>query len=334
MPAGANRRIGAFVDLEDTYRLLRVTEYSGGGYPPIVHNLTSFANLDGAVYQSSKIDPRHFMLSGTFMGPARPIMHSIRKAFIDAAKLDLTPGNQAIWLRYTGGSTTNPVEIACYLDQDFSKRVGGYLGPVGLRLVCPDPYFYEDGSDSVKLSMKATLADADFIVGRVKGAWAELGTGMNNFVRAMVVAPDGSLYVGGDFTTASGTTVNRIAKWDGSAWSTVGGTSCNAGVYSLAMDAAGNLWAGGNFTACPDGVAANRIAYWDGTDWNACGTGANGKVYTITVGHDGKIWAGGAFTDLGGVAAADYLGYWDGAAWNAAFAVGHERGRSRECGRS
>ena len=50
----------------------------------------------------------------------------------------------------------------------------------------------------------------------------------NSDVYAMTVFDDGSgpaLYVGGNFTAVGGVTVNYIARWDGTAWSPLGGPS-------------------------------------------------------------------------------------------------------------
>ena len=51
----------------------------------------------------------------------------------------------------------------------------------------------------------------------------------------------------------------------------------NGTVLALAVDGAGNLYAGGGFTSA-GGVAANDIAKWDGSAWSALGSGMNGDV--------------------------------------------------------
>jgi len=71
-------------------------------------------------------------------------------------------------------------------------------------------------------------------------AWSALGTGagrQDNYtpcVWALAVDDSGNLYAGGYFTTAGGVDVNYIAKWDGTAWSTVG-TGTDSGVRALAL---------------------------------------------------------------------------------------------------
>ena len=47
-------------------------------------------------------------------------------------------------------------------------------------------------------------------------------TGMNGYVSALAIAPDGALYAVGWFTTANGVSANHVAKWDGSSWSALG----------------------------------------------------------------------------------------------------------------
>ena len=58
-------------------------------------------------------------------------------------------------------------------------------------------------------------------------AWLPLGSGMGNdmveIAWALAVDNAGDVYAGGDFTSAGGITVGRIATWDGTAWSCMGG---------------------------------------------------------------------------------------------------------------
>ncbi len=163
-------------------------------------------------------------------------------------------------------------------------------------------------------------------------AWSALsgpsGPGTGNIVEALAVYDDGSgeaLYAGGSFTTAGGVTVNRIAKWDGTAWSALSGPSGIAGVVSLAVydDGSGAaLYAGGGFITA-GGVTVNNIAKWDGTAWSALsgpsGTGTDSGVYSLAVYDDGSgaaLYAGGFFNTAGGVTASG-IAKWDGTAWSA-----------------
>jgi hypothetical protein len=115
------------------------------------------------------------------------------------------------------------------------------------------------------------------------------------------------LYAGGDFTTAGGVAVNRIARWNGAQWSIAGAGVGGGVVYALTVLDDGTrpvLYAGGNFTTAAD-ITANGIANWDGTRWSVLGSGMSGPfVYALTVFDDGRgptLYAGGAFTRAGGV---------------------------------
>ena len=82
-------------------------------------------------------------------------------------------------------------------------------------------------------------------------SWSALGSGismqatMATLVYALAVS-GGTLYAGGDFTTAGGSAANCIAKWDGSSWSALG-SGMNDWVYALAVSGK-DLYAGGQFT--------------------------------------------------------------------------------------
>ncbi len=135
------------------------------------------------------------------------------------------------------------------------------------------------------------------------------------------------VYVGGSFATAGGVTVNRIARWDGLAWTPLigpGGTGVNATVFALAQfdDGTGPaLYAGGEFSTA-GGVTANNIARWDGSAWSPLTgpseIGVDNRVRALTVFDDGTgpaLYAGGEFSTAGGVTA-NNIARWDGSAWS------------------
>jgi hypothetical protein len=166
-------------------------------------------------------------------------------------------------------------------------------------------------------------------------AWSALsgpaGTGVNNTVNALAVYDDGggpALYAGGHFVTAGGVTVNRVAKWDGTAWSALSGpgaTGVSNGVNALAVydDGGGPaLYAGGSFTEA-GGVTVHSVAKWNGSAWSAlsgpAGTGTSSSVQELAVHNDGggpALYAGGSFIEAGGVVV-NGIARWDGTGWSA-----------------
>lgn len=147
------------------------------------------------------------------------------------------------------------------------------------------------------------IANADYIARwhKVNQTWSALGTGMNGIVDALLVGPDGTLFIGGRYTTAGGGAANRIVAWDPSTETfSALGTGMNGDVYALAIGLDGTLYAVGAFTTA-DGGGANRIAEWDGAAWAALGSGLNNDVYSITIGLNGTlVYVGGIFTTAGG----------------------------------
>ncbi len=95
--------------------------------------------------------------------------------------------------------------------------------------------------------------------------WSTVGTwryGPYYQVDSLVCDSSGNLYVGGSFNQAGNVSANCIAQWNGNTWSALGagmsgGDSVSytdqgaklfgTGVYALALDGFGNLYAGGNF---------------------------------------------------------------------------------------
>jgi probable HAF family extracellular repeat protein len=151
--------------------------------------------------------------------------------------------------------------------------------------------------------------------------WWPLGAGSSNGVNQTVytlaAGPSGPLYVGGNFSEARGVAVNNLAQWDGTNWASLGfGTTngLNGPVYSLMVNSAGNLIAGGSFNQA-GGLPVTNIALWDGQKWSALGSGVNGQVLALAAsGLD--LYVGGAFTSASGVSVHN-IARWDGSRWSA-----------------
>ena len=220
---------------------------------------------------------------------------------------------------YAGGDFTAaggaPASFVARWDGSAWSAVGGGMnGPVRVITVFDDgggPALFAGGDFTTAGGVPALrIAKWDGV------AWAPVGgagVGADNDVRAFAAFDDGTgggpeLFVGGDFTTAGGLPADRVAKWDGVGWSTLGaGPGLNNSVRALAVfdGAAGPaLYVGGRFTAA-GGQTANRIARWDGTGWSPVGsgfgTGMNGSCRALRVFDDGlgggaALFASGRFT--------------------------------------
>jgi hypothetical protein len=144
-------------------------------------------------------------------------------------------------------------------------------------------------------------------------AWEPLAYGVNGAVRRMALAGD-SLYVGGDFQLASGTTAPYFACWNRASgtWSAVG-EPFDGPINAIAIGPAGRIFVGGEFTHVGT-MLARGIAWWDGTRWNAFGVGPGngvaGNVRDIEL--DGNyLYVGGSFISAGGDESITHLARWD-----------------------
>jgi len=151
---------------------------------------------------------------------------------------------------------------------------------------------------------------------------------------ALAVHNDGSgpaLYVGGFFSRAGEVEALNMARWDGQAWSAVGGgitqppggPTPNVNALAVYNDGSGPaLYAAGYFQEAAR-VPARHIARWNGSGWSPLGAGVgpdvNDQVRTLEVYDDGSgpgLYAGGSFAIAGTIAAAN-IARWNGSAWSA-----------------
>ncbi|MFN0242220.1 MAG: hypothetical protein ACKVWV_04950 [Planctomycetota bacterium] len=209
---------------------------------------------------------------------------------------------------------------------------GGMNGPVFSLCVYDDgngPALYAGG----RFSLAGNVAASS--IAKWDGTnWSALGAGVVgcNFascrvVLAMATHDDGSgnaLFVAGDFNTAGGVPASRIAKWQTSAWTTLGsGLDANVNALTVFDDGSGSaLYAGGAFTNA-GGVSASRVARWRGGAWSSLGsefgTSPSSRVNTLTVFDDGAgsaLYAGGAFAFTVAGQSIRLVAKWGGTSWS------------------
>ena len=166
----------------------------------------------------------------------------------------------------------------------------------------------EDHGATYPVRVDPTFSDAD---------WISMGSppGVDLYVHAMAVDSLGNLYLGGDFSSAGGVPVNRIAKWDGQSWSALG-SGIGGVVYALSVRGT-DLYVGGNF-ATAGGIQAQGIAKWDGSAWSALGSGIGGvsSVVHCFAWSGDDLYVGGSFSTAG-LSVGSGVAKWDGANWTA-----------------
>jgi hypothetical protein len=138
---------------------------------------------------------------------------------------------------------------------------------------------------------------------------------------ACIGQADDGIYVGGLFTAAGKTLANRIARWDGTNWNTVGGgTMGGASAANRVLAIAGqgsDVFVGGTFTNV-GGIDVSNIARWDGANWWNMGMGFDSSVGVLAA-TPGAVYAGGGFTnviDPPFIFPVNHIAMWDGFNWN------------------
>jgi|GEM_PF-3816155 len=154
--------------------------------------------------------------------------------------------------------------------------------------------------------------------------WSALGGGFYNGAVLALQFYNSKLVAGGTFdytdvNNSQGTSLNCLAQWDGTSWTSLGGGvktgTIRTAVMALAVKSSGSktgLYVGGNFTtAGAANLSTKHVAHWDGSSWSALGTGSNNGVgsgtgsatFVSALGFRGdNVYVGGNFTSVAGSA--------------------------------
>lgn len=281
---------------------------------------------------------------GTILEIAGRIADGLRRGAVTGQGSELLPLRfyvEAPYWHATTSSSVGPTSVALAAltastvyrrADDGAWAAVGQLGAAAQSTrafaVAPNGDLYAGGNWTTANS-GATLVNR---VARLNGStWEALGggglphtPGVSGVVNALAAAPDGTIYLGGYFTTAWGTVaVNHITRYDPDTdtFSALGGGTpgVNGEVHALAYDpVGGRLYLGGDFTTA-GGATVNRVASYDpDTDtFNALGSapGANNTIYSLLIvpALSLRLYLAGAVTAADGVTV-NRVALWDGSA--------------------
>ncbi len=201
-------------------------------------------------------------------------------------------------------------------------------------------------------ALGATALDAHAGPPVCRPGWLGLFAPGEPGANAAAVFDDGrgpALYVAGGFESIGTLRTNRIARWDGARWESLGDglvngrDRCRADAMCV-FDADGDgpacpmLFVGGEFRAA-GGTPVSNVAAWDGVQWRAVPGGVRGNVYALGVfDEDGagpgapRLFVGGNGVGADGVSTPTNIIKWDGTAWSGVGAgAGFAGSQSVEC---
>jgi len=207
------------------------------------------------------------------------------------------------WCKWNGGA--------------YQSLITGLNSSVYCMAEGPDGKIYVGGN----FTNAGGVATADYLArwNPTTEAWEAVVAGINGAVRCMTFDAYGDLYIGGSFIDLGGANGDRIVKitnLDGTPTIGALGTGLAGSCFAIAIDANGDVYAGGDF-ALAGGVAnTSCIAKWhfdSGYTWAPLSTGLTGTVNALAFAPDGNLYIGGGFTDAG----YSYLCKWNGTTFSA-----------------
>lgn len=212
-----------------------------------------------------------------------------------------------------------------------ANGLDGALNDVARTILATTDDIYVGGS----FTNVAGIATADYVARWTTAAWTAVDNGtsgmlLGTFVYALgfkTTASGYELYIGGNFTNVGGVaTADRIARWNGTAWSGLGsngagdGAIANGFVEAIAIHA-GDIYIGGGFTNAAGIAEADFVARYDGS-WhalgsNGAGNGAIGYEVMSLLANGSDLYVGGGYINAAGIPQADSLAKWNGTSWSA-----------------
>jgi hypothetical protein len=315
--SGTYRGGGSVIALADLG--LKPDEHLGIGMPPQEITALSYALLPGAEYQRSRAGERAFTLTfEPILGTTTQDYHITRRRIINAIKPDLVDPQQPVRFWYTGGQGTVQIDAVYQSGLELGEMDGPMAENGAVTFVAHDPYWYATTQEGTALSARTSLGSANRLVYRDPvGRWGTVGvagTTTNNAISALAFS-NGTLFAGGLFTTAGGTTSGALVSLSHTTkqWGTLGGT-VSSGVLAVAVDPLGTVRFGGAFTGV-SGLTNTRFnAQWSSGGFGTWAAGTVNNTLRAIGQSGGTTFFGGDMTAANG-SATRFAGQWTSAGY-------------------
>lgn len=305
-----------------------VIDTIGAGAPPVNVIDTPFALIGGGYYQRTTYPIRQFSIVGAFTSSSRIAQARQRAAMLGALRPDLVAPQQPVRLVYEtsdcndAGVGASASANAILIDGVYAGGLEGQLANseidrAAISFRTHDAAIIgksiQDTASALAFAQTLSVAGRLIVRNRTTGDFSQLFSAPNGTVRAIVRAPRGGVYVGGEFTSPQ----TRIGHYNPATdtWTALG-VGANGTVRALCVGPDGLLYAGGDFTSI-GGVAVTGLARWNGSTWAAVGgsvAGGSARVQSILFSPQNYLYIGGSFTSVNGVAASNvarYLTFWE-----------------------
>ena len=307
----------------------RPQETPDTGMWPVTNILQSYAVNAGAEYQRARPTERTFTLMATFTGTTLADQHVTRREVIDALKVERVTPAQPNRLYYTGATGTTYIDA--YYDSGLGWGGANVIADedAAVRFVAADPAWYGVAQEGTSLAPYTVIGSAVNAMYRdPEGRWGTMTTGVVGTVNAVAIDQSGTVYMGGTFNVAGGTTGARnIAYWAGGAWGTLGAGSVHiatppateiAGVMDI-LPYNGTVFVAGNGLRSVGGTHSLGVGFWTPAGWGTLtngtlsgGAGGGSVAYALGVDLTGQVIVGGDFLAAGGTVAPG-IAAWGGA---------------------
>lgn len=320
--SGQSRAGGSMIALADLGVL--VEDAIGIGMPPVENNAQSYAMIDGAQFQRQRAAPRMITLTVFSDGNTQQAFHTTRRKLLDAIKIDAVSTPQPVRFVYIGAGGTSFLDAVYQAGLDGGAQTG-FSEQSAAQFVAYDPYWHAERDMGTQLVGRQSIGSANYIAWRDRmGQWGTLGVngqtvlaGTAAWVTALAVNPGGTIFVGGDFNTAGGTTARGIARYAPTT-NTFGtlGSAFDPGqvVRTIVFSPTGTAYIGGDFLGV-NGTAGGRfVVQWNGAFGTLIGGTVNGTVARAAFSPQGTLVVAGQFTQAAGTAAR-LMALWNNGAW-------------------
>lgn len=307
--------------------MTRVAKWDGTGWSALAEGASEGITSSGAVYTVATGNG-YLYVGGTFAAAGGAAANKIARwdpVNNDWSSLG-TSGNEGV------NSTVHAIAVRgdrVYAGGEFTTAAGGTVNLV------PDYVGYFDttwhslsansgSGPSAQINALAVADNGDVYVGgnggfikkwtgsEGSGTWTALGSGVSGGDVFALAIRGNKLWVGGTFTSAGGTGVNRIAVWNitSAPWEYLASPNWTSGtVNDIAFNGTGQAYVVGNLP----GSSASHVHVYGTSGWLSGVPNASPGALCHAVASDrysGKVYVGGEFTTIGG-STFNYVARWN-----------------------